>query len=220
MAGASLLVDGLEIPAEVHTLDGFRTWRASLGERAPRACFVAGEVHVELSPQDWRSHLSVASDLNAQLALLARRLDVGRYFEQGGWLTNESAALSTEPDGLLVRWETFAAGEARVDGCELRGRADMVLEVVSRSSERKDTVRLVDAYARARVGEYWIVDARSGPPQVRVLDLSAPSPREVGPDADGFFPSRAWGGSFRLCWGHDRIGLPTVEVEHRPGPTA
>lgn len=36
---ASLTVEGLVIPADVHTLEGFRSWAAGLGEDGPRVPF-------------------------------------------------------------------------------------------------------------------------------------------------------------------------------------
>lgn len=43
---------------------------------------------------------------------------------------------------------------------ELEGSPDWVLEIVSKSSVRKDTRRLRQRYFRARVSEYWLINAR------------------------------------------------------------
>ena len=43
---------------------------------------------------------------------------------------------------------------------ELDGTPDMVLEVVSDSSERKDNQTLLERYWAAGIPEYWIVDGR------------------------------------------------------------
>ena len=43
---------------------------------------------------------------------------------------------------------------------EVVGVVDMVLEVVSDSSEKKDNQTLFEAYFEAGIAEYWLVDAR------------------------------------------------------------
>src|SRR5438105_4589106 len=52
---------------------------------------------------------------------------------------------------------------------ELQGTPEMVLEVISRSSEKKDTVVLMKAYWEAGIPEYWLVDARKEPLKFDIL---------------------------------------------------
>jgi len=213
----TLTVDALEIPFDVDTLEGFRAWVRTLDEDAPRVHYYRGRVHLEMAPQSWRRHLPVASDINTALGGLARELDLGRYFEQGGWITNEEAELSTEPDGALVLWETFRSGEAEIAGgeteLELRGRVDVALEVVSKTSRRKDTQELVEGYAAAGVPEYWIVELTGETLSFRLLVLEGGVYRERRPDAQGWRESPVWGGRFRLSLSTDPAGLPRVDVE-------
>jgi Uma2 family endonuclease len=90
------------------------------------------------------------------------------YYGDGAFLTNEAAELATEPDGMMALWNTLKCGHLRLlpradgnpDGIELSGTPDLVIEVVSRSSVRKDSVTLRTAYARANIPEYWLIDAR------------------------------------------------------------
>ena len=217
---ANLTVDGLEIPDDIiHTLDGFRAWAATLGEDGPRIHFYDGQVHIEMTPQSYKTHLPIISAINRRLGALAEKLDIGRYFEQGGWLTNEEAQLSTEPDGMLLLWETFTSGAARIqpNEIELCGRVDMVLEVVSKTSVAKDTVRLREGYARAGIPEFWLVDARDDRLKLKILTLRADRRyRESRPDAKGWRRSPVWRGSFKVSRSKDRLGLPRVELGYRP----
>jgi hypothetical protein len=59
---------------------------------------------------------------------------------------------------------------------EVEGAADLVVEILSDSSVGKDTRRLPEAYAKAGVGELWLVDARrcgagDEQPEFRLLTL-------------------------------------------------
>jgi len=220
MAMATLTVDGLEIPADVHTLEGFRAWVASLGERAPRVCFSGGEVFVEMSPQSYHGHGYAVAEINAVLTALARELDLGRYCTPPSWFTCAEAGLSVEPDGFLVRFASFESGRFRIDPereFEGLGRPDMVLEAVSRTSERKDRVTLRERYALAGVREYWLVDARGADPTLEVLVLTGAAYAPQPTDDDGWVRSPVWSRAFRLVRRADRVGQPDYRLEVRPG---
>lgn len=215
-ATKTLTVFGLEIPASVHTLAGFRAWAAELPENAPLVHFYRGKVHIEV-PQDFYRHEPVANAINPWLARLADDLDLGRYFMPPSWITDPASGLSTEPDGFLVRCESFESGRVRVNpsrSTELLGRPDMVLEVVSKSSAKKDLQDLVEGYAQAGVPEYWAVDPRPETPALRLLALTKGGAyRAARADADGFVASPTWGRSFRLRRFKNRAGLPDCRLE-------
>jgi Uma2 family endonuclease len=80
-----------------------------------------------------------------------------------------------------------------------------VLEVVSQGSVTKDTRSLREAYHRAGVPEYWIIDARSEAIDFQILRYRrdryvAVSPRE------GWLRSRVFGRGFLLERQHNRQG--------------
>ena len=58
------------------------------------------------------------------------------------------------PDLLVV----LASHTAYVTAQKVEGPPDLVVEIVSPSSARRDRVMKLDRYERAGVGEYWIVD--------------------------------------------------------------
>jgi Uma2 family endonuclease len=91
----------------------------------------------------------------------------------------------------------------------------MVLEVVSASSEEKDTVVLRDLYWRAGVKEYWLVDPRGDDLAFDILRHGAKgyaTARKQG----GWLKSAVFGRSFRLTREVDRTGLPACTLAVRP----
>lgn len=218
-AMAMITAYGLEIPQQALSLEGFREWMVSMGEAAPRMCFSAGRLHIEMSPQDYETHGPVVDAINDELSALTRDRDMGRYFRPPSWFTDEDSALSTEPDGFMIRWQSIESGRVRLNperSSELLGRPDMVLEVVSRSSRKKDRIELVEDYARAGVEEYWIADALGPEPVLRIFVLGA-SGRFVAsePDGDGWAESRLWGDGFRLRRITDRAGWVNYRLDRR-----
>src|SRR5262249_14953192 len=148
VATPALTVYGIAIPWETRTLEGFRAWVGTLDERGPRVSFARGNVHVDVSPQSYDTEPLVGA-INAALRALAAELDLGRYFLPPSWFTHEASALSTEPDGFLAVWGSLEREELRVNPerrTEMVGRPDMVLEVVSETSERKDLYEHVEDY--------------------------------------------------------------------------
>ena len=219
MAMPTLTIDELEVPFDIQTLEGFRAWMRTLEEGAPRASFLQGDVWLEMTPQNYRSHSPVVREINWTLVGLTKELKTGLYFMPPSWLTCTEAGLSTEPDGFFARFETLKGGAMRLNpgrADEMQGRPDFVFEAVSTSSRRKDLVHLVGAYASAGIGEYWIADMREDRADLRVLVLDlAGAYRQVAPDREGFLASPTWQRRFRLRRYVNEAGMPDVEVEVR-----
>ena len=92
-------------------------------------------------------------------------------------LLNEGSDVSNEPDLMFCSWESLRSGRVeyheRVEGSggyvEVVGSPDMVLEVVSRSSFDKDTKKLLGAITKPASTSTWLVDARGGEIDFRIL---------------------------------------------------
>ena len=107
---------------------------------------------------------------------------------------------------------TKALSEGRVvfeegdDTLEVVGSPDMALEIVSKTSVQKDTVELLDAYWRAGISEYWLVDPRGDAPRLEIYRRGAtkylPSRKQ-----DGWVRSPLFGKSFRLTRQPGRNGI-------------
>src|SRR5260370_30181718 len=92
-------------------------------------------------------------------------------------LSNVEVDLSSEPDGMFVSRATLKEGrvqliEGSVDSpVRVEGTPDMVLEVISESSIKKDTDVLRELYWKAGIPEYWLVDPSEDPATFEILKL-------------------------------------------------
>ena len=132
-------------------------------------------------------------------------------------LTNLQAGLSTEPDGMYISYEALKSGRAVLEDAEesleVVGVPDMVLEVVSRTSRKKDTVVLRDLYHRAGIREYWVADSRATNFSFDILqhEQATYEPAPVG--QDGWVTWRVFGRTFRLVRETDPLGMPDFRLE-------
>jgi Uma2 family endonuclease len=176
-----LIEDRVMVPRSALDHDGYRAWVKSdeYPERL-RTTYVAGDVLVEMTPESIQAHNQVKGALTAALVDFVRERDLGEVYPDGALVTNEEARLSCEPDLSFISWKTFEDGRVRLieratgeDYIELVGSPDLVVEIVSDSSVKKDTRLLLDAYARAGIREYWLIDARSSAIRFQILTLQS-----------------------------------------------
>lgn len=213
-----------EVPASaLRSLAGFRRWAKTstrIPEKAPVG-YYHGQVWIDMSKEQLFSHGHIKTEFAYIILSLVRPHRIGLYFCNGVLLTNETAELSCNPDGVLVLMESVAEGSVRwvesksEDGyVEIEGTPDLVLEVVSASSVKKDTVMLREAYFLAGIPEYWIADGRGSKPSLRMLTRGADGYVELPADADGWVQSAVLGKSFRLAT-LETAGVSTATVEVR-----
>ena len=200
-------------------LDTFREWISS--DELPEKCtayYHRGLMGVDMSKEQLFSHTDVKSEFGAVLRTFAKRHDLGIYFTNGILLTNYHALLSCNPDGTFVSHDAFETRRVRaIQGAsegfvELDGSPDMVLEVVSDSSVKKDTQTLVKAYWEAEIPEYWLVDARGEQPIFRILKHGPKGYTDVRKSA-GWLKSTVFEASFKLTKTVNRHGHPTYTIE-------
>ena len=126
---------------------------------------------------------------------------------------------------MFASWETVRSGRLRLverskdDYVEVEGTPDMVLEVVSTSSVRKDTELLRELYWRAGIPEYWLVDARGETPSFQILRPTAEGYVETEAQ-DGWLLSAVFGYAFRLTRQTDPLGHRQYRLEARPARVA
>ena len=97
---------------------------------------------------------------------------------------------------------------------ELEGTPDWALEIVSKSSEKKDTQELREAYHRAGVTEYWLVDARKAVIAFQIL-AHRKSKYYAAKQKDGWQWSAVFGRWFRLVRTRGRRELWRYRLEMR-----
>lgn len=164
-----MVINGeLRLPANLTTLDAFRQWaRSEDGPEKGRLAFLDGVLWVDLSMEQLYAHNQVKEAIGRRLGNLVEEFDLGLYVPDGMLISYPAANLSTMPDGLFVSYEGLRTGRVRqLAGAnsqgvtELEGAPEMVLEVVSKSSEDKDLRTLPVLYYQAGVREFWRTDAR------------------------------------------------------------
>jgi len=217
-----VIVDGkVAIPPRLDNLEAFRRWAHS--DAYPESgwiSFLNGAVWVDTTMEEWLTHNQVKEAYSVAIGICLLQNPIGRKGGDRMLLTNVSANLSTEPDGLFFLWETMRSGRIRmVPGkrqgyMELEGTPDMILEIISQTSLRKDKEVLRELYWKAGITEYWLVDASPDPPQFDILRHT-----EQGyvrsPAVDSWQVSAVLGKQFRLARMLDPLGHPQFVVEVR-----
>ena len=131
-----------------------------------RAELIDGEV-VLMAPAPSRGHQEISGEVFRQLAnyLEGKKCKVYhapfdvRLFEKDGD-TPEDVDTVVEPDITIV------CDHSKLDDRGCKGAPDMVVEILSPSTQRHDRLVKLGLYQRAGVREYWIVDPDSSTVQV------------------------------------------------------
>ncbi len=202
------------------SLSSFREWAGNndLPENA-KVFYYRGEVWIEMGKQQLYTHITIKTEIASVLYQLVKGQKLGNVFSDGLLVTNVEADLSGNPDMVFIANKTFTSGRvSRVEGkeggfVELLGSPDMVLEVVSDSSEKKDNQTLVEAYCEAGILEYWIVDARGDEEVEFQIYKRGPNRYIATRKQDGWLKSAVFGKAFRLVRGVDATGNPEFTLE-------
>lgn len=212
--------DTIFIPKSAFTLQGFREW--SWSDEFPqegRISFIDGEIFVDMSKERLQSHVGAKGEIYRVNGSLVQELDLGKFYPDGTGVTNRAARISHVPDAVFVSWQSLETKRVRLvpsptgdDFLELEGSPDWVLEVVSPSSVAKDTELLFKRYHRARIAEYWLIDARSDDVQFIIYVWSAKA-YTAQPNKNGWQWSPVFGRHFRLRRSKDRIGGWQFQLE-------
>lgn len=223
----ALLEETFCIPATAtRDLEGFRRWARS--DRFPergRIDYLAGDLEVDMSPEELHTHGTVKAEVASTLHLLVARQNRGNVFIDRARVSSPAADLSVEPDVTVVFWDSLdrerlreIPAESGKPGryVELEGAADLVVEIVSDGSVRKDLKRLPGLYAAAGVPELWVVDARRKSLRFEIRSLEAGDYRTLPPDAaEGWVYSPLLGLRFRLTREEVRPERWSYRLEHR-----
>ena len=221
----NLCEEDIRIPRRAtRDLAGFRAWAVS--SRFPehgRIDFLAGDLEVDMSPEDLHTHGTVKSRIAALLDRLVVEVGLGEVYIDRARISSPWADLSVEPDVVVVFWETLDSGRLRYIPAasgepdryiEMEGAPDVVVEVVSNSSERKDLIRLPPLYAAAGIPELWLVDVRKKAIRFDIQTLGPDGYETVTPDAKGWRSSPRLDRRFRLVRKEVRPGRWIYRLEH------
>lgn len=165
----------MALPAkkERYTFADCLTW----GENE-RIEIINGEAVMMAPPT--RAHQKISGEIFRQIAnyLEGKKCEVYpapfavRLFEQDGDTLDEVDTM-VEPDLSIV------CDKSKLDDHGCKGAPDMVVEVLSPSTQRHDRLVKLGLYQRAGVREYWIVDPGNKTVQVLTLTNGLLLPQEV-----------------------------------------
>jgi Uma2 family endonuclease len=211
------------IPANATTLEGFRAWALSpeFPQRG-RVSFLDGCLIVDMSPEELETHNMVKTAVTSRLFLLTDSADSGRLYGDRTLVTHKRARLSTEPDCTFVSYDSLQKGTVRLvprkdhpgEYMEVEGSPDWVLEIISRSSWRKDTQRLRRLYAKAGIREYWLINALTEPLEWQILQLRGKTYLEA-PVRREWQLSEVFGHEFRLVRTRTKHGYWRYQLKAR-----
>ena len=221
--GTTVIVEGvrLHVPADVVDIESFRQWTDTDGyPEKGNIWWLRGEVWADMSKEQIFTHLVVKQEFFRALGNLVKSEREGLIIPDGLLLSNLRADISGNPDATYVSSATLDSERvnliegARGGHTEIEGTPDMVLEVVSDSSVNKDTVVLLDAYWKAGIPEYWLVDARDDQLKFDIFRHTAKEYKRAS-KKHGWMASPVFGRSFRLTVRTDASGRPDYTLEVR-----
>jgi Uma2 family endonuclease len=118
--------------------------------------WVDGEVIIHMPPKE--IHQITLGYLYELMSLFVRLFSLGRVIVAPFEMKAKRSGSSREPDLLFVAKENLE----RLTDEKLTGPADLIVEVISEDSVRRDRDDKFREYGEAGVREYWIIDPRPG----------------------------------------------------------
>ena len=221
---AIVLEERIRIPADVFELENFCRWAHSVDfPDCAKVSFLSGEIVIDMSPEHIETHTKVKTEFTRQLANFVIARDLGEVLADGAFYSHAEAGLATEPDVTFCRWESLRSGRVRYEsaagkaerGVEVHGSPDLIVEIVSAHSVRKDTQRLRKAYFTAGVREYWLVDARGDDIQFSILTAGPNGYGEAATGSDGYVASSVLQASFLITRDLNPVGGMRYSLQWR-----
>ena len=214
----------IEVPPSAYTLEGFTQWTYSedFPERG-RITFVNGRILIDMSPERYESHNKLKTALSRVLGTIVDEEDLGEFYTDGARFKNDDGNISNEPDAMFASWETLESSKLAPppfdlveEGkhIDLYGTPDWVCEVISNSSVKKDSQRLRQAYHKAGIPEYWLIDARGEDIDFQILVWQEGGYVEAE-DQDGWRRSPVFDCQFQLTRSRNRVGNWRYELSRQ-----
>lgn len=162
------------------TYDEFLVW----ADEDVHAEWANGEVIVFMPPST--KHQLVSGFLSALLLFFARAFNLGEVLTAPIEMRAKPDGAAREPDILFVA----TAHRERLTSQRLLGPADLVVEVVSSESARRDRTDKFYEYQEAGITEYLLTDPRAGKERVDFYRLAAEGKYlAILPDREGRYHS-------------------------------
>lgn len=157
-------------------------WAMPESERGERYELIEGELFVTPTPT-WR-HQAVSSNLSRVLSTYVHTLRLG-------WVV-DNVSVHVDDRTYLVPDLVFVSRERQgvISAAGLEAAPDLVCEILSPSTRRRDLITKRALYTRIGVREYWLIDP--GAQTVTVLALEAGRFVELPQGDGGGIRSRLW----------------------------
>ena len=130
------------------TWDDIKTWPEDVSRRTELF-----DGRLEVSPTPGSAHVTAGSDLGGILWTHVRERKLGRMLTAPIDVVLAPDCVC-EPDLCFVRADRLHL----IERSHIAGAPDLCIEIISRSSRKRDEVTKYDRYARYGVAEYWLVD--------------------------------------------------------------
>ncbi len=215
----------VRVPASAYNWEGFRAWAVSddYPDRG-KITFAGGELIIDMSPESFEEQGAVKSEICRVLTQFIREQRLGYYRIDRTLISNKLAGLSAEPDSLFLFQRTIDSGRVAFtpeagrpqSSKEIVGSVDWVLEIVSPSSKRKDERILRDAYFKASIPEYWLIDVLGDEIDFKILVPGDAGYIAVTP-LEGWIASPTFDRQFRLYRQRDEKGYWEYTLEMQEG---
>lgn len=212
------------VPLTVRSFEAFRAWTLSddFPERG-RIDYVNGRIDVDLSPEEFFAQGTLKSAFLLPLNYRIDYEDLGYLVIDRSRIVHPNVKLSVEPDFAFITYEAISSGRVTLteskndpdDYVEIVGAPELVGEIVSDSSVKKDTEDLFVAYYEAGVEEYWLADARRNRLEFTLYKRGDKGFEPTTADGDGFQRSDVLNRSYRLTRSKDRNDMWKFRVEER-----
>ena len=142
-------------------------------------------------------------------------ITIGDSIHVPGWVVDQESFRRWARSDEYPRTGKIRLVEGAKQGfVESEGAADMVLEVISEGSVKKDTEILRDLYWPGGVLEFWLVDARGQEPVFTVLGHASEGYQQADV-RDGWQFSRIYDRWFQLQMDKNQAGLPSYSLNTR-----
>lgn len=115
---------------------------------------------IVVSPPAGWPHAQIAVNVTLALRQHADHHRLGRVLDSSAGFDLPSGD-TLEPDASLVSTARWTTAPAPVFGQFLKVVPDLVVEILSPSTRRRDLNEKKDVYARNGVDEYWVIDPRA-----------------------------------------------------------
>jgi len=133
------------------TWDDIKHWPEFHG----RTELVNGEL--VMSPVPGGRHQRICTDLGAEIRPYVRRNDLGQFFSSPLHIVLDEG-VDYEPDLCFL---SKARLKGKSIGAAFHGAPDLIIEVMSASNRKHDTVTKFRHYQKYGVREYWLVDPKT-----------------------------------------------------------